>query len=729
MFFYFSFRNICSYYSVIYIFCSNSCLFKRYFFYTQLIFLKNKFINLKLNNYFYIFLGVCTIYQACIQKGLYLPRFCYHVKLKLAGNCRLCFIEDSAFLKPVIACATLIYNNAIIFSNTSFVYKSRENIIEFLLCNHPLDCPVCDQGGECDLQDQFIVMGNMVSRFYEDWKKNTENMNISFILKLSLNKCINCSRCTRYAHDICGEYSFSLLGRGENLKISNYHSNYYLFSEIIGNMIDLCPVGAITLKNIAYSFRFWELLELKFVDFLDVLHSPIRIDFRGLNIIRVLPIVDDLLQEEWISDSSRFNFDFFNNFREKMCLIKKNFKIIAISWLNVFYLIKTYYFKLLNFFINKKSFFLNVINFSSNATEIYQSELNKLFFSKFSFFNTNFFKNSFKNYARINYLNNKLDLDFLKVSFFVVINLNLRYSLPIINFKVREKIKFDYNTVVHLGPLTSSNIFFLHYGNSVEKFINFLKKKKFNLLKQNFVTLIGKNLFSYFDYFKFIQLINFKTTLIILNFACIKSFEILASEINLFYKNFNFSNSSFFSFFNSFYSINCNLNQNNNFFLNNKNLKLSSDDNCNFDSSNVSLPLISIFEKPALFLNIFGNLNDFTYSFYRYFSSNYKNDLSIISLFSEIFFYEFIVKISFLQRKFIPKYWIKQNYYLKIFNYAENIFKRSIVNNFYLASEYTNFFANYDSENSFYFKTHSVVLNKLNSLDIFIKTNIIEWLF
>lgn len=190
-----------------------------------------------------------------MQKTLYLPRFCYHVKLKLAGNCRICFVEDSAVLKPVIACATLIYNKVTILTNSAFVFRAREGILEFLLVNHPLDCAVCDQASECDLQDQFLVMGNSLSRYYDVFKKNSDDTNISFILKLSLNKCINCSRCTRYAHDVCGEYSFSLLGRGENFKISDYNNNYF-FSEIIGNMIDLCPVGAITLKNIAYSYRF-----------------------------------------------------------------------------------------------------------------------------------------------------------------------------------------------------------------------------------------------------------------------------------------------------------------------------------------------------------------------------------------------------------------------------------------------------------------------------------------
>lgn len=689
--------------------------------------LKHNLINLNLNNYVYVFNDICTIFQASMQKSLYLPRFCYHVKLKLAGNCRLCLVEDLALLKPVIACATLINNNANILTNSSLVFKAREGILEFLLINHPLDCPVCDQGGECDLQDQYTVMGNTTARYYEKLKKNNEEIGVSFILKLSLNKCINCSRCTRYVQDICGEYTFSLLGRGENLKISNYHDYRYLFSEIIGNMIDLCPVGAITLKNIAYSYRFWELLESKFIDLSDVLHSPIRIDFRGLNIIRILPIVDSFLQEEWINDATRFSFDFINNFKEKMCMIKKKFKIFSISWSNIFYVIKNYYNNLLYFFINKKFFFLNNFSFSQISCDAFQAEMYKNFFSKFSFFNINFFNNKIKSFFRISFVNNQIDLDFLKISFFLIFNLNLRSNLPVINFKVREKIKFDYNTVVYLGPLASSNIFFLHFGNSFKKFIDFFKKKNYNFSKENLLILKGKNINNSFNYFKFINILKFKQVFSVLNFVCKNSFEILTFEINLLYKNFNFMVNNFFNFFSLFYETDGGYK--NNYFFNNDALKLSSDNNCNFVFFNANLPLISVLEKPVLFINIFGKVSDFTYSFYKYFTSNFKNDWSIIKIFSEIFFLKYFLKISFLQNKYIPKYWIKQHYYLKIFNFIYFESNLSLNINFYFFSDFINFSINADLINSFYLKTYNVILKKLNSLQNMIKINNIQWLF
>lgn len=663
---------------------------------------------------------MCTIFQACIQKSLYLPRFCYHVKLKLAGNCRLCFVEDIAILKPIIACATLIYNNAVILTASSFIFKARENIIEFLLINHPLDCAICDQGGECDSQDQYVVMGNVVSRFYETTKKNSEDVNISFILKLSLNKCINCSRCTRYAHDICGEYGFSLLGRGENLKISNYKNDYFFFSEIIGNMIDLCPVGAITLKNTAYIHRFWELYELKFIDCTDVIHPPIRIDLRGLKIIRILPLVDEFTQEEWISDTPRFNYDFFNNFKIKICAIKKNFKIINISWLNVFYLIKNYFFKLLNFFISKKMFFLNFFSFSSVSVDIFQCEIYKNFFNKFNLFNINFFKDYKNSIFRASFLNNKLDLDFLKTSFFLIFNLNIRFCLPIINFKIREKIKFDYNTVLFFGPLTSFNFFFLHFGNSVKNFLEFFKKKNFNFLKQNVFLLNGKGSLNFF-YFLF-----FKDNVTTLNFICQNSLEILKAESNLLYKNFNYKVSQFFSFFNIFYETGSIFSNQNNVFLNNKTLKLTTENDADFKFSNVKLPLVNGFEKPSLFLNIFGNINDFTYSFYKFFSSNFKNDFSIINIFSEIFFFKLNFKISDLKKKYVPKFWIKQSYYLKMFSFIFFYYNFYSVRNVYFFSNRANFF---NSLNSFYFKTQNFFLKKFNSIQNYIKINSIQWLF
>ena len=297
------------------------------------IFKKDKFISLGINGYEYFYDVRVTLYQALLEKSWYIPRFCYHAKLALAGNCRMRFVEIFNISKPSIACATLISDGMKIDTNSFLSYKSRESILEFILANHPIDCPICDKGGECDLQDQYLVMGSLASRFYEGGKKSIKDKNISFLIKLSLNKCINCTRCTRFSQNLTGEYSFSLLNRGENSVVANYTNLIYI-GEIIGNVIDLCPVGALTSKIIAYDFRLWELFDVKFIDFTDIIQPPIRIDYRGLKVIRILPLTNELIQEEWISDKIRYNFKSFFKNRYYKPFLKKKYSFIAISWKN-----------------------------------------------------------------------------------------------------------------------------------------------------------------------------------------------------------------------------------------------------------------------------------------------------------------------------------------------------------------------------------------------------------
>jgi len=210
----------------------------------------------------------------------------------------MCIVEIKNSLKPVIACSTLIYKNIDIQINSVLTFKARESVLQFILNNHPLDCPICDQGGECDLQDQYMIMGSNESRYFELNKKYVKDKNISFLLKLSLNKCINCSRCTRFSQVVNGDYSFSLIGRGENIFISNYFKTISKIYEISANVMDLCPVGAITSKLISYSFRIWEFNDISFIDYFDPFNPPIRIDYKGLKILRVLPLMNDLLKEE-----------------------------------------------------------------------------------------------------------------------------------------------------------------------------------------------------------------------------------------------------------------------------------------------------------------------------------------------------------------------------------------------------------------------------------------------
>jgi NADH dehydrogenase (ubiquinone) Fe-S protein 1 len=212
-----------------------------------------KDLLLKINNVSYAFTKPLTMFQACLEKKIYLPRFCYHVALKIAGNCRMCLIEEKSAIKPLASCAITITPGLNLYTNTEIVKKAREGVLEYLLINHPLDCPICDQGGECDLQDQTMVFGADRGRFYEN-KRSTLNKNLGSLVKTYLNRCIHCARCTRFLQDLTANNTISLLGRGLNTEISNYINNH-LIGELTGNIIDLCPVGALTSKPYAFKAR------------------------------------------------------------------------------------------------------------------------------------------------------------------------------------------------------------------------------------------------------------------------------------------------------------------------------------------------------------------------------------------------------------------------------------------------------------------------------------------
>jgi NADH-quinone oxidoreductase subunit G len=211
------------------------------------------FSGFRVNNVIYDFQLPLTIFQMCLTKNIFIPRFCYHFSLKIAGNCRMCLVEEKSSLKPLASCAVTLLKGHIIYTNTESVKKAREGVLEYLLINHPLDCPICDQGGECDLQDQTMVFGADRGRFYEN-KRSTPNKNFGFLIKTFLNRCIHCARCTRYLDEVAGTYELQLLGRGLKTEISNY-VNSFIHSEVSGNIIDLCPVGALTSKPYAFKAR------------------------------------------------------------------------------------------------------------------------------------------------------------------------------------------------------------------------------------------------------------------------------------------------------------------------------------------------------------------------------------------------------------------------------------------------------------------------------------------
>ena len=271
-----------------------------------------------------------TVLQACEVAGKEIPRFCYHERLSIAGNCRMCLVEMEKSPKPVASCAMPVMDGQVIKTNTPMVKKAREGVMEFLLINHPLDCPICDQGGECDLQDQAFNYGGGRSR-YELNKRSVDQKHMGPLIKTHMNRCIHCTRCVRFSEEVAGIAEIGAINRGENMEITTYLENT-IDSEMSGNVIDLCPVGALTSKPYSYEARPWELNKVETIDVMDAVGSNIRMDSKGWEVKRVLPRVNDEINEEWISDKTRYACDGLLNNRIDNPYIKKNGKLIEASW-------------------------------------------------------------------------------------------------------------------------------------------------------------------------------------------------------------------------------------------------------------------------------------------------------------------------------------------------------------------------------------------------------------
>jgi NADH dehydrogenase (ubiquinone) Fe-S protein 1 len=273
-----------------------------------------------------------ALIQACEKAGVVIPRYCYHEKLMIAGNCRMCLVEVERAPKPVASCAWPVQPGMVVKTDSALTHKAREGVMEFLLANHPLDCPICDQGGECDLQDQSMRYGADRGRFHEmGGKRAVEDKNIGPLIKTSMNRCIHCTRCIRFANDVAGAPELGSTGRGNDMQIGTYLETA-LDTEMSGNVIDLCPVGALTSKPYAFRARPWELDHSESVDVLDALGSNIRIDARGMEVMRILPRLNDDINEEWINDKTRFACDGLKTQRLTTPLIRRDNKFIPSSW-------------------------------------------------------------------------------------------------------------------------------------------------------------------------------------------------------------------------------------------------------------------------------------------------------------------------------------------------------------------------------------------------------------
>ena len=386
-----------------------------------------------------------TVLQACEKVGVEIPRFCYHEKLSIAGNCRMCLVEMEKSPKPIASCAMPAAEGMVIKTNTPKIEKSRKGVMEFLLANHPLDCPVCDQGGECDLQDQSMFYGIDKSRFKEN-KRAVPDKNMGPLIKTQMTRCIHCTRCVRFATEIAGVPELGAIGRGEDMQITTYLEQS-VQSELSGNVIDLCPVGALTSKPYVFEARPWELKKTESIDVMDAVGSNIRVDTYDWEVKRVLPIINEDINEEWISDKTRYACDGLLNQRLDTPYIKYNNKFEKASWEEVFKIIKS---KIDNTDKNK------ICGFVGDLTNMETSFIFKEFFER-TLDNKNFDSRSSQSFidnsSRENYLFNSTINGVEETDFILLIGTNPRFEATILNARIRKAYLNNNTKIISLNDL------------------------------------------------------------------------------------------------------------------------------------------------------------------------------------------------------------------------------------------------------------------------------------
>ena len=371
-----------------------------------------------------------TVLQACEKAGVEIPRFCYHEKLSIAGNCRMCLVEMEKSPKPIASCAMPAAEGMVIKTNTPKIEKSRKGVMEFLLANHPLDCPVCDQGGECDLQDQSMFYGIDKSRFKEN-KRTVPDKNMGPLIKTQMTRCIHCTRCIRFATEIAGVPELGAIGRGEDMQITTYLEKS-VQSELSGNVIDLCPVGALTSKPYVFEARPWELKKTETIDVMDAVGSNIRVDTYDWEVKRVLPIINEDINEEWISDKTRYACDGLLNQRLDTPYIKYNNKFEKASWAEVYKIIKS---KIENTDKKKIGGFVgDLINMEASYIfkEFFDRTINS---NKYETRSSNHFIDTSK---RENYLFNSKINGIEESDLILLIGTNPRFEATMLNARIRK---------------------------------------------------------------------------------------------------------------------------------------------------------------------------------------------------------------------------------------------------------------------------------------------------
>jgi len=435
-------------------------------------------IQLTINNKSIFVQPHATVLQACEAANVDVPRFCYHEKLSVAGNCRRCLVEVLKSPKPVVSCARPVAKGRVIFTDTPLVRKARESVLEFLLVNHPLDCPICDQGGECDLQDESLTYGSDRSRYFFDFKRSVEDKECGPIVKTVRTRCIHCTRCVRFSSEIAGNEVRGSFGRGEETEIGTYIQSF-IKTELSGNLVDLCPVGALTSKPYAYKARSWEVTRIATVDLFDSVASDIVVYTRNQTnngvssekIITVLPIKNGKYVENWISDRTRFAFDGLYSINRKSTVNKGYLDSIKSNVVNDIY----------SFFAIKKNIIM--INFGSqtNLETIFSVNVfNKLFKKNTINSQDTYSADLILDHPFFYSLNQPFDKFYTtSLTNTILVGTNTRYEVSLLNTIIRRQSKLhgaQYLTIGAFSPLAFSQI---HVGTSIRAIFSLVENRSF----------------------------------------------------------------------------------------------------------------------------------------------------------------------------------------------------------------------------------------------------------
>ncbi|XP_020588123.1 NADH dehydrogenase [ubiquinone] iron-sulfur protein 1, mitochondrial [Phalaenopsis equestris] len=397
-----------------------------------------------------------TVLQACEVAGVDIPRFCYHSRLSIAGNCRMCLVEVEKSPKPVASCAMPALPGMKIKTNTPIAKKAREGVMEFLLMNHPLDCPICDQGGECDLQDQSMAFGSDRGRFTE-MKRSVVDKNLGPLVKTVMTRCIQCTRCVRFASEVAGVQDLGMLGRGSGEEIGTYVEKL-MTSELSGNVIDICPVGALTSKPFAFKARNWELKGTESIDVTDAVGSNIRIDSRGPEVMRILPRLNEDINEEWISDKTRFCYDGLKRQRLNDPMIRdNNGRFKSVTWRDALSIVAEVIHQV------KPEEIVGIAGQLSDAESMIAL---KDFLNRMGSNNVLCEGNGSSPQADIrpSFLLNSNIAGLEKADLFLIVGSQPRVEAPMVNARIRKTVRATQAKVAYIGPPTDFNYDHEHIG-------------------------------------------------------------------------------------------------------------------------------------------------------------------------------------------------------------------------------------------------------------------------